>query len=242
MDIYMYASTDTPPDAAAQNFLDIMHLHRIGFLRDDSTIWINADAPEDGMWTLTDTSSFVKMFRTVYPGWIRLTRSHARWGRTARETSSSDAKHILDMREISGDDDPRATIVLLHREPSATVGILADGERHHLRNGAYRFDPFTVIDVSSYKPVETRKPSPYVAAHAMLNGAAIMSSTAHDGGEFVRENMELFKANFDMQQLEFLHGQWKKIEEHARIQTEYITDKIKQHGQESRWINSTATV
>ena len=242
MDVYMYASADTPPDAAAQNFIDISHLYRIGFLTDDSTVWINADAPENGMWTLTDKSTFVKMFRTVYPGWVRLTRSQARWGRTARETTSSDSTHILDMREINGDEDPNATIIVVHRDKNAHVGVLADGERHHLRNGMYRFDPFTLIDINSYEREESRTPSPYMAAHAMLNGAAIMSSTSLDGGEFIHENMDLFKTDFGEAHIKFLDQQWNRIEEYARAQTDILVNKIKKHGQEGRWAKSSELV
>lgn len=241
MDVFMYASADTPPDAAAQNFIDIAHLYRIGFLHDESTVWINADAPEAGMWTLTDKSMFVKMFRTVYPGYVRLTRSNARWGRTMRETTSSDSTHILDMREVHGDEDPKAAIVVVHRDASSTVGILADGSRHHLHNGSYEFDPFTVIDINNFKPGAYKTPGPYVSAHAMLNGAAIMSTTAHDGGEFVRENMGLFKTEFGKEHIEFLDNHWNKIEAYAKIQTERLVRNIRNNTTNAEWAAANET-
>ena len=45
MKLYMYATSDTPPNAAAQNYIDIAEMYRSGFLTEDSLSLIHISEP-----------------------------------------------------------------------------------------------------------------------------------------------------------------------------------------------------
>lgn len=151
------------------------------------------------MWCLTDRSSFVKVYRSIYAGWVRLTRSNARWGRT-NHASVNDADMILDVRSIPAANTVDATIIVSHREKDTPVSVVADGSMQHSNaNGEVRSDPFTVIDLNRYKKRDYSSVSSFTRAHAMINGAAVMSCTSTDGGQFVRDNMDTFKLEFNEQ-------------------------------------------
>ncbi|TXH10725.1 MAG: hypothetical protein E6R04_04505 [Spirochaetes bacterium] len=236
MDVYLYASADTPANAAAQNFMDITELYRLGFLTSTSTVWMNADAPEAGMWVLTDRSTYVKVYRTVYAGWLRFTRTTARWGRTIH-TSVKEGSQVLDIRDIPGESDTSATIVVLHRDANAKLSVVADGSVQRAdSSGVFRFDPFTAIDLHHYKAPENPKPvSGFTAAHAMLNGAAVMGCTSADGGAFVKENMDIFRIDVTDEQLAWVGKTMGDIEQYARIITTHLTDRIAEMGKEGKW-------
>lgn len=237
----MYASANTPPEAAASSFIDITELYRMKFLNDRSTVWLNADAPEAGIWVLTDRSTYVRVYRNTYAGWLRLTRTSARWARTLNATTR-DAIHVLDIRAIPGDSsNPVATIVVLHREYDSRVRVVADGKiQNPDSRGVTTFDPFSVVDLSHYTPSENpRQVSAYEAAHAMINGAAIMSCTSNDEGEFVRANMDLFKVDFNQDYLGFLAERWDQIETFAMIQTKILIQNITEMGKAGRWVETS---
>lgn len=235
--VYMYATADTPAEAAAQNFIDITEMCRRGFFSEDSTVWMNADAPEAGMWTLNAKSTYLKVFRSVYPGWVRLTRTRAKWGRTAQATTK-DATPVLDLRNLPDDPKPSATIIVSHRDKDTPVQVVADGSIQRSNgNGIFVFDPFTVVDLHRYSVPETPvSPSPYEAAHAMINGAAIMSTTStEEGAEFIRDHMDLFRIEIEGRDLEYLTKHMDGIERYARIRTEKLVDGIKQAGVNGQW-------
>lgn len=238
MDIYMYATADTPPSAAAQNFIDITDMYRMGFLNSESSVWINANVPEAGMWVLTDRSTFLKVYRPVYAGWIRLTRSSSRWAKTLNGTSQNGTP-VLDLRDLptTGGDSPNATIIVAHRDPDNTVGVVADGSiQRPDKFGQVKFDPFTVIDLNKYTAPEVDKArSAYNAAHAMINGASVMSVNVPDGGEFIRDNMDAFKVEFDEQHLDYLQKRWSEIEVYAQTQSERLIRRLKKLGLDGGW-------
>lgn len=242
MDVYMYASANTPAEAAAQNFIDITELYRLGFLTSTSTVWMNADAPEAGMWTLTDRSSYVKVYRTVYAGWLRFTRTTARWGRTIH-TSAKEGSPVLDIRDIPGDSDTHATIAVLHRDSANKLSVVADGSvQRPDATGVFNFDPFTAIDLHHYKSPENPKPaSAFAAAHAMLNGAAVMGCTSADGGAFIKENMDIFRITVEDKHLEWVTQSMKQIEDYARLVTGHLTGQIERMGKEGKWRAAPAT-
>lgn len=237
MIVYMYATADTPVDAAAQNFIDITEMRRRGFFRDDSTVWLNADAPEAGMWTLNTRSTFLKVFRLVHPGWIRLTRTSAKWGRTAQGTLKEPLP-VMDLRALPEDPNPSATIIVAHRDRDTPLQVVADGSiQRPNANGIFVFDPFTVVDIHRYTPpAEFVAPSPYEAAHAMINGAAIMSATStEEGAEFIREHMNLFRFDIETQDLDYLGKHMDGIEKYARIRTQNLVNAVKQAGINGQW-------
>lgn len=235
----MYATADTPPSAAAQNFIDITQLYRSGFIDDSSSVWMNANAPEVGMWVLNHRSSFLKVYRPVHAGWLRLTRSTSRWARSLNATSQPNAVPVLDVRDIPSDggDSPNATIIVAHREPDRNVGVVADGKTHRAdKYGQIKFDPFTVIDLHHYTPPETdRSRSAYHTAHAMINGAAIMAVNTPDGGEFIRENMDAFKVEFDESHIGFIQHRWSEIEIYAQSQSERLISRLRKLGLGGGW-------
>jgi hypothetical protein len=237
----MYASANTPKEAAASSFIDITELYRMKFLNENSTVWLNADAPEAGIWVLTDRSTYVKVYRNAYAGWLRLTRSNARWARTLNATSR-DATPVMDIRSIPGDSNPVATLVVVHRDYGNRVRVVADGKiQNPDSRGVITFDPFSVVDLSHYIPPDvSKKVSAYEAAHAMINGAAIMSCTATDEGEFVRSNMDLFHIDWHQGHLDFLGSHWDNLENYANMQTEILIQKIIDNGKAGMWAD-TAT-
>ncbi len=235
--VYMYATADTPAEAAAQNFIDITEMCRRGFFSKDSTVWMNADAPEAGMWTLNTKSTYLKVFRSVYPGWVRLTRTSAKWGRTAQATTK-DATPVLDLRNLPDDPKPSATIIVSHRDKETPVQVVADGSIQRSNgNGVFIFDPFTVVDLHRYSAPEVPiVPSSYEAAHAMINGAAIMSTTStEEGAEFIRDHMDLFRIEIEDRDLEYLTKHMDGIEKYASIRTGQLVDGIKQAGINGQW-------
>lgn len=239
----MFATPDTPAEAAAQNFIDITEMYRMKFLNNDSTVWMNADAPEAGIWVLTHgKSTYVKVYRTVYAGWVRLTRSTAKWGRTAQATTQNPVP-VMDIRNIPDGSKPNATILVVHREKGQPVGVVADGSIQHFdRSGSVTFDPFTVIDLNKYTaPTDAKTSSPWEAAHAMINGAAIMSCTSSEElGEFIRENMDTFRVDFGEKHLNFLEQHHQKIEEYAKLQTGLLVKKIAELDSSGAWQRETA--
>ena len=241
MDIFMYATADTPPSAAAQNFIDITDMYRMGFLTKDSKVWMNANAPEAGMWVLTDRSTFLKVYRPVYAGWIRLTRSNARWARTLNSTSR-DGVPVINIQDLPTDtgDSPNITLVVAHRDPDNRVGVVADGSiQRPDKNGQMRFDPFTVVDLHTYvAPEEGKGCSAYEEAHAVINGAAIMSTTSPDGGEFVREHMDAFQVEFNDEHLDFLMKRWTEIEKYATVQSDRLIERLKKLGIDGGWTDN----
>lgn len=237
VDVYMYASADTPSHAASKNFLNITELYRRGFLNKDATVWMNADAPEAGIWVLTHRSSYIRIHETVRAGWYRVTRTNARWARTLNATAR-DGDTVLDIRDVPTDVSAgaTATIIAMHRETGTHIGVVADGSvQRPDRYGQFKFDPFTVVDLHHYTPPENTAPSAFEAAHAMLNGAAILSCTSSDGGEFIRSNMDVFKVDFGEKHLEFLDLQWGKVEEYAKIQTDMLVQRVKELGMSGAW-------
>lgn len=243
MDVYMYASADTPREAAASSFIDLSELYRMKFLNDESTVWLNAEAPEAGMWVLTDRSTYVKVYRNTYAGWLRLTRSSVRWARTFNATTR-DAVHVLDIRAIPEDTNPVATIVMVHRERGTRVRVVGGSAiQNPDAHGVTTFDPFSVVDLSSYIPPDRTKPvSPYEAAHAMINGAAVMSCTSNDGGEFIRANMDQFKVDFHHEHLDFLSNKWGDIETYAQLQTKLLVERLIVAGKSGSWADSSLEV
>lgn len=240
MDVYMYASSNTPANAASKSFLRITELYRSGFLTKDATVWMNADAPEAGMWALTYRSSYVFVNETVRAGWYRLTRTNVRWARTLNDTSRN-GDTVLDIRDVPTDvsTNANATIIALHRENGARVGVVADGSiQRPDSHGLIKFDPFTVIDLHTYSIPKDRKPSSFESAHAMLNGAAIMACTSPDNGEFIKSNMDLFKVDFGEEHLNFLDKHWAQVESYAKIQTDMLISRVKELGLSGAWAGS----
>lgn len=243
MDVYMYASADTPSDAATACFLDISELYRMKFLGEDSTVWLNAEAPEAGMWVLTDRSTYVKVYRNTYAGWLRLTRSHVRWARTFNATTR-DAIQVLDIRAIPEDTNPVATIVMAHRERGTRVRVVGGSAiLNPDAHGVTTFDPFSVVDLNNFIPPDrTKTVSPYEAAHAMINGAAVMACTSHDGGEFIRSSMDQFKVELDRKTLDFLANRWGDIENYAQLSTKVLVERLIAAGKSGGWSSSTLEV
>ncbi len=230
--LYMYATSDTPPNAAAQNYIDIAEMYRAGFLSENSTVWMNANAPEVGMWTLTHRSTYLKVFRTVYPGWLRLTRTSAKWGRTSQATSKEPVS-VLDLRALPDSADDKVTIVVAHRHPGHPVRVVADGSvQHPNTNGVFAFDPFTVVDLSKYTAPENAPiPNQYESAHAMISGAAIMATTSTDeGSEFIRDHMDLYYTELQQSDLDFITKNMGSIEQYAKIRTDMLLKRITDAG------------
>jgi len=240
MHLYMYATPDTPPNAAAQNYIDIAEMYRSGFLNESSTVWMNANAPEVGMWTLTHRSTYLKVFRTVYPGWLRLTRTSAKWGRTAQATTKEPIS-VLDLRALPDSADDKATIVVAHRHPGHPVRVVSDGSiQHSNSNGVFVFDPFTVVDLGKYTaPEGAPAPSQYESAHAMISGAAIMATTStEEGAEFIREHMDLYYTELRQTDLDFITKNMGSIEQYAKIRTDMLLKRIHDAGLTGKFAES----
>ena len=242
VDAYMFSTPDTPHGAVAQTFMDLVDLRRHGFLTSDSKVWINADAPEAGIWMLNDKSSYLKVFRTIHAGWIRLGRTEAKWGRTSRDTTSA-GELVMSIRNLPDGVNPEGvkcfiTIAVLHRDKSQPLGVLADGsvQRSDL-NGRFFHDPFTVIDMSRYKAPDKAHPNAFESAHAMVNGAALMACTSTDeGAEFIRENMDIFHLEIRDEYIEKMDQAMNTVEAFSKAATEQLMKRLKKLGGNEIWL------
>lgn len=197
MDIYMFASRNTPRPVVAQTLMDIADMHLSGYLPMNASVWANADMPERGQWVLTDKSSYTRMIRTVHAGWVRVTKTQARWGRIASDTIHSPT-YTVRMDQIPGNRQRDVTLVVNHREAGKPVKILTDGGQRRVVGGSCSVSPFTVVDLPNFTRTENPSPSPFDAAHAMINGVDLMTSTLGPVGKnAVMDNIDAFKLVYD---------------------------------------------
>ena len=242
MDAYMFSTPGTPHGAVAQTFMDLVDLRRHGFLTNESKVWINADAPEAGIWMLNDKSSYLKVFRTVHAGWIRIGRTEAKWGRTSRDTTGS-GETVMSVRNLPDGVNPQGvkcyiTIAVLHRDRDQPLGVLADGavQRADL-NGKFYHDPFTVVDMSRFKPKDNARANSFEEAHAMINGAALMACTSTDeGAEFIRENMDVFHLEIKEEYIAKMDAAMHTVEAFSKAATESLMKRLEKLGGEGIWL------
>jgi hypothetical protein len=248
MDAFMFSTPGTPHGAVAQTFMDLVELRRSGFLTSDSKVWINADAPEAGIWMLNNKSSFLKVFRTTHAGWIRLGRTEAKWGRTSRDTTGN-GELVMSIRHLPDGVNPEGvkcfiTIAVLHRDKSQPLGVLADGsvQKSDL-NGRFFHDPFTVVDMSRYTAPENVKPNSFEEAHAMVNGAALMACTStEDGAAFIRENMDVFHLEIKDEYIAKMDQALHTVESFSRAATESLMKRLEKLGGNGIWLPDGASV
>ncbi|PBA08469.1 hypothetical protein [Mycobacterium avium] len=157
MKVHVYVSpTGCDP---TRSLADVVDLWAAGVLPTESTVWVNASAPEPMMWALTDHSHLIYVHRPAEPGYVRLTAGRARWARTYNDTRDRAALDLA-LDELPGGRDRRVTLVIAHRMPAHLdhpVGVIA-GTSHGSRRcaltaGSYRHDTSrtTVIDLPRFR-------------------------------------------------------------------------------------------
>jgi hypothetical protein len=228
MIVYVRADADSPLAhvALGESLSRVVEMHLKGFLPYDATVWINSDLPELGMWVLAEKSTHVRMHRSVYPGWFRLTRAAAKYARTsALSVTSPEATYYIG--NVPGFDEAHSTIVLSHPDPKATVGIIANSSHITGHGGTYTFDPFTVVDLNHYTAPESASSNPVQRAHAMMNGVALLTYGYSEARkEFVADNIDKYAITFTEEHIEFFRELKNRSEQYAQAQAHEILKKI----------------
>jgi hypothetical protein len=228
MIIYVRADANSPLAhvALGESLSRVVEMHLKGFLPYDSTVWINSDLPELGMWVLAEKSTHVRMHRSVYPGWFRLTRVAAKYARTsALSVTSPEATYYIG--NVPGFDEVHSTIVLSHPDPDATVGIVANSNHIAGHGGTYTFDPFTVVDLNHYTAPEHATRNPVQQAHAMINGVALLTyGYSDDRKQFVSDNIDKYAITFTEEHIAFFRELRNRSEQYAQTQAHEILKKI----------------
>lgn len=228
MIVYVRADADSPLAhvALGESLSRVVEMHLKGFLPYDATVWINSDLPELGMWVLAEKSTHVRMHRSVYPGWFRLTRTAAKYARTsALSVNQPEATYYIG--NVPGFDEVHSTIVISHPDPTATVGIIANSNHITGHGGTYTFDPFTVVDLNHYTAPASASRNPVQQAHAMMNGVALLTYGYGDSRkEFVAENIDKYAVDFTKEHIEFFRELKNREEQYAQAQAHEILKKI----------------
>lgn len=226
--VYVRADANSPLAhvALGESLSRVVEMHLKGFLPYDSTVWINSDLPELGMWVLAEKSTHVRMHRSVYPGWFRLTRVAAKYARTsALSVTSPEATYYIG--NVPGFDEVHSTIVLSHPDPDATVGIIANSNHIAGHGGTYTFDPFTVVDLNHYTPPERASTNPVQQAHAMMNGVALLAyGYADNRKQFLNDNIDKYAITFSEDHIAFFRELRNRSEQYAQTQAHEILKKI----------------
>lgn len=200
----------------------IANLWHMKYLPSDASVWVNGDHPQLGMWVLADTSSHVRVHRSVEAGWARINRSSVRFARSAESTVSRPlATYSLAETDI-GVSDPNMTILVSHSQTDKRLQLLANSKIAHPVNGVVRFDPFTVVDLNHYTAPEHATTNPVLAADAMVNGVKLMTYGADpDRVQMVKDNIESFVFDVDDKLSERIYGasqQTTKTAQHIIVQ------------------------
>lgn len=228
MIIYVRAHADSPLAhvALSESLQRVVEMHLKGYLPFDATVWLNSDLPELGMWVLAEKSTHLRMHRSVYPGWIRLTRTAAKYARTGRLTNTSpEATYYIG--NVPGFDEIHSTIVISHPDPTVTVGIIANSVHIPDHNGQYTFDPFTVIDLNHYTAPESATRNQVQQAHAMINGVALLTHGYSEGRkQFVADNIDKYAIVFGEDDIDFFRQLRSRESEYAHARAHEILGKI----------------
>lgn len=228
MIIYVRADAESPLAhvALGESLSRVVEMHLKGFLPYDATVWINSDLPELGMWVLAEKSTHVRMHRSVYPGWVRLTRTAAKYARTSN-LSNTAPEATYAIGNVPGFDEVHSTLVISHPDPNGMIGIVANSNHITGHNGTYTFDPFTVVDLNHYKTPEFATKNPVQQAHAMINGVALLTyGYSDERKQFVADNIEKYAITFTAEHIEFFRELKKRSEQYAQAQAHEILQKI----------------
>ena len=197
----------------AQALERMTDLYDIGFLADNSKIWVDIHNFDPALWVLNDRSSLVWTHLSGDPGVVRLTEGKIRWGLTyAASTDMPD--EVINLDNFPADTIHNFTYIVQHHSPNRTVSVVDKSETQQLTAGQYTSNTgVTVIDSETYVPLnkyyvdpedesqtsstqqpgwESRFPEPneYTASHAIVNGASfIMSKMTKKRQRDFRTNM-----------------------------------------------------
>ncbi|MCV7256828.1 hypothetical protein H7J86_32090 [Mycobacterium hackensackense] len=228
MKAYIYAS---PAGAAAhvlsQCFSDFAELYRRGFLRDDSIVWANAEAPDASFWALTDRSQYVYVHRATEPGYVRLTSGRLRWGRSFDGTLEKFEVDV-DTRNIAGEPDKHLTLIVKHRAPGRLVKVIDGSRLVELVDGSYTRPEATVIDLAAYRPpTDVAAAGEFEVNHARYHGVNhMMSSLNADNAELIRSHLGLFAFDISAEQIAAINEHLHVVETFADGFAEALYDRL----------------
>lgn len=228
MKIYVRARADSPRSHSvlSESLHRVVAMHLKGYLPFDATVWINSDLPELGMWVLAEKSTHVRMLRSAYPGWVRLTRTAAKYARTS-DLSTESPEVTYSIGNIPGFDEKHSTIVIEHPDPDATVRIIANSVHVPDHDGQYTFDPFTVIDLNHYTAPKSATRNPVQHAHAMINGVALLTHGYSEARkQFVNDNIDQYAIEFAEEDIDFFRQLKSREDEYAHARAHEILTQI----------------
>lgn len=217
MKAYLYASEEgAAAGILAPRFIDIADLYRRGFLNDDCTVWVNAEAPDSSFWALTDRSEYIHMHYATRPGYVRRnTSGRLRWGRT--NDGSKDSPEVdLDPQKLPGGPDTHVTLIVKHRYPIELVKIIDSTALVPMENGCWSLGNQTVIDLPAYVPVERQVASEYEGNHARHHGARFLMKTLDAAkAEALRNNLHLYACELPAERLQEINSHMDAVERYA---------------------------
>lgn len=133
----------------------IANLYRVGYLADESKVWVRTDTFEPQLWTLADKSSLTHYHASVKAGCVRITNNRIRWAPTV-DGSQSNPVIDIDLSRVSQDALTHFTLVIEHCEgddPNAGVTVIDNSARQDYVDGMYSSDTgIRVIDAARYNP------------------------------------------------------------------------------------------
>lgn len=199
--------SEPPRDVKRSNFAleRITDLYNIGFLADDSTVWIDITNFHPSVWALNDRSSLVWTHVSGDPGVVRLNEGRVRWAATYQATQDN-PEEDLDLENDFGDIDAanNFTYVVRHYSLDKALTVIDKSTTQQLTNGCYTSDSgITVIDANSYVPMGRKfydpdnphntsfnapegtddwlssfgAPEEFEKSHAIINGAAFLTNS-----------------------------------------------------------------
>lgn len=217
MKAYLYASEEgAAAGILAPRFIDIADLYRRGFLNDDCTVWVNAEAPDSSFWALTDRSEYIHMHYAVRPGYVRRnTSGRLRWGRT--NDGSKDMPEVdLEPQKLPGGSDTHVTLIVKHRSPMESVKVIDGTVIVPMENGCWSAGNQTVIDLPAYVPVQRQLASEYEVNHARHHGARfLMKTLSSANAEMLRNDLHLYACDIPAERLQEINGHMDAVERYA---------------------------
>ncbi|OHU47207.1 hypothetical protein BKG82_26490 [Mycobacteroides chelonae] len=217
MKAYLYASAEgAAAGILAPRFMDIADLYRRGFLDDDSTVWVNAEAPDSSMWALTDRSEYIYLHHAARPGYVRRnTSGRLRWGRN--NDGSKDTPEVdLEPESIPGGADTPVTLIVKHRYPREPLKVIDGAALAKMHNGTWASGNRTVIDLPAYVPVQRQPVSEYEINHARHHGARfLMKTLSAANAEALRNNLQLHACEIPAERLQEINAHMDAVERYA---------------------------
>lgn len=228
MKAYVYAS----PGGAerrllSQCFADFAELFRHGILNDESTVWVNAEAPEPGFWALTDRSHYIHLHRSPTPGYARVTKSRIRWDRSYNSTTSANPTVDIDAEALAGHPEAALTLVVKHRYAADGVKVIND-KLVEFSEGHYSWRNLSVIDLGAHQIGTPLGSAPeFEENDARYHGANhLLRNLNPANAELIRKHLDQFAFTISADQLHTINEHLDIVDRYAESFSESLYSRL----------------